>query len=81
MSFKFHRGEYLRDIITGFSGVVVSRVDNLTGCNRYCLQPRIDKDGKLVESAWIDEPTLDYDPEHIAGERVVLARTPEQPPG
>lgn len=31
--FRFQRGEYVRDKITGFSGVVISRIDSITGCD------------------------------------------------
>lgn len=81
MSFKFRRGEYLSDIITGFTGVVVARTDSLTGCNQYCLQPPLDKDGKHVEAAWVDEHSLQYDSSRIAGERLSLERSNDQPPG
>lgn len=79
-SFKFRRGEYLADLITGIKGVVVGRQDFLTGCNRYLLQPPADKDGKFVEGIWFDEPSLEYD--HARpGQRLSLERADNQPPG
>jgi hypothetical protein len=78
--FKFHRGDYLSDLITGLKGVVTSRCDSITGCNQYYLRPRVDKDGKLVDGVWCDEHSLEYDPAHL-GEKLDLDRAQEQPPG
>jgi hypothetical protein len=80
MSFKFHRGDYLSDLITGFKGVVVGRSDYLTSCNTYCLQPPVDQDGKHVDAQWFDEHSLEYDPAHL-GQKLSLERATEQPPG
>lgn len=60
-NFKFRRGDQLKDLITGFEGTVVSRLDNITGCNRYCLQPPTDKDGKYQDACWFDEHQLQID--------------------
>lgn len=79
MAFKFHRGEFLYDLITNFKGVVVARSDSITSCNRYYLQPPI-RDGKHVDGRWFDEHSLEYDPAHL-GEKLELHRTQEQPPG
>lgn len=80
MSFRFRRGEYLKDIVTGFRGVVVSRADHLTGCNQYFLQPRVDKDMSHLEGRWFDEITLQVDPE-FHGETLKLYPIVDQPPG
>jgi hypothetical protein len=47
-------GRTVRDKVTGFSGIVVGRVEYLTGCNQLLVQPKV-LDGKMVESAWLDE--------------------------
>jgi len=44
--------------ITGFEGVITSRVEFLTGCNRYALQPTELVDGKIVESVYFDEDQI-----------------------
>lgn len=80
MTFKFHRGDYLVDLITGVKGVVVARTDHITGCNRYTLEPPLDKDGKLPEACMFDEARLEYDPAHL-GEKLSLDRAQELPPG
>lgn len=81
MSFVFHRGEYIRDQVTGFAGIVIGRCDYLTGCNTYLLQPAsIGSDGKRPEAEWFDEMRLEYDPNHL-GKKITLYRPNEQPPG
>jgi len=35
--FKHKLGIIAKDKITGFEGMVTSRVEFLTGCNRYCI--------------------------------------------
>jgi hypothetical protein len=78
--FKFQRGDYLRDIITGLSGVVTARMDSITGCDRYCIQPGLDKDGKPQDAQWLDDQCLEYDPQHL-GKKVDLNMSRDQPPG
>ena len=49
-------GVVVRDVITGFTGVVIGRTEYLNGCVRVGVQPRkLDKDGKVKEIEWIDE--------------------------
>lgn len=57
--FKFELGETLKDIITGFHGVVMGRTQYATGCNHYGLVSRdLDKDGKPKDWQWFDESRL-----------------------
>lgn len=51
-------GTEVEDTLTGFKGIVTSRTQFLTGCARYGVQPRVDKDGKLPEVQTFDEITL-----------------------
>jgi len=53
-------GRNLRDKITGFKGICTGRVCYLTGCDQALLQPGVDKDGKVVDSAWFDIQRLEY---------------------
>jgi hypothetical protein len=81
MTFKFSRGVYVEDAVTGFKGCVVGRADYLTGCNRYYIQPSVDKDGKHIEGMWIDEHALNVDE---SKQRLSLLTSGEQraePPG
>jgi len=55
--FKFEMGERLQDDVTGFSGIVVARLEYLNGCKQYCIKPSV-KDNKMVEGEYIDENQL-----------------------
>lgn len=58
MEFKIAMGEMVTDHITGFRGQVTARVEYVTGCLQYLVQPGIDGQGKWVESHWLDEARL-----------------------
>ena len=72
--FKHELGKRAVDKITGFSGVLTSRCEFLTGCNRYCIQPTELKDGKPIDSIYFDEDQIDIvgdaiKPEDVQGEK------------
>jgi len=52
-------GSTVRDKITGFKGIVTSRAVHMNGCDRYWVQPPVDKTGKTVDGAWFDVVTLE----------------------
>lgn len=57
--FKFENGMQLRDSISGFVGFVVYRVNNLTGCDQYGLQPD-SSDGTKADLQMIDGTRLTF---------------------
>lgn len=58
-AFKFENGEYVKDMITGYEGVVTGRTDYITGCNQILVNPqKINDDGKTVDGQWFDEHRL-----------------------
>lgn len=57
-SFKFENGAEVVDVITGFKGFIVYRVDNITGCNQYGIQPKAKRDGSVEELKHFDENRL-----------------------
>jgi len=59
----FELGVEAESDVSGFKGIITSRSEHLNGCNRYWLQPKIAKDGKMPDGCWIDE-----------GELIVLAK-------
>ena len=75
--FKYKRGDTVRDKVTGFTGVITTRLDYISGCNRYVVQPKVGDDGKMPEYCYIDEPAL----EQLDVIRVTLDRPESQPPG
>lgn len=52
-------GRKMRDTVSGFAGVAMGQTVWLNGCVRVCLQPPVDKDGKLPEEKWFDEPQVE----------------------
>ena len=57
--FKFENGDIVKDVITGFKGVVMARVDYFTGCNQYGVSPmNVTSEGKKPDWEYIDENRL-----------------------
>ncbi len=55
---KIQLGQTVQDKVTTFTGVVMGRVEYLTGCAQVLVQPPA-KDGAWVESRWFDEPRVE----------------------
>lgn len=47
-------GSKVKDRVTGFCGIAVARTKHLYMCDRYTVQPPIDKDGKIPEAFSMD---------------------------
>jgi len=61
-------GDRVRDELTGFAGIVVVMSDFLWACRRICIQPeKLDKDKKVQESQWFDEPQVELVKVGVAG--------------
>jgi hypothetical protein len=56
--FKHELGRKAESIATGLKGVLTSRSENLYGCNRYFIQPRVGQEQKIPEGWWIDEDDI-----------------------
>jgi hypothetical protein len=52
-------GDEVRDSITGYSGIAVSRTEHLTGAPRVCVQPKVMDGTKPAEDFWFDEGRLE----------------------
>ena len=53
-------GERVQDTVTDFKGMVIARCVYLNGCVRIQVQPKeLNKDGKMIDSEWIDEGQLE----------------------
>jgi len=53
--FKHELGATAQSITRGFKGVIGARSECLYGCNRYLLEPTVNKEGKMGESYYFDE--------------------------
>lgn len=54
-------GDIAKDKITGFEGVITGKASYLTGCDQYCIQPKV-KDGdsgNCPDAKWFDEGRID----------------------
>ena len=47
-------GTRLKDLVSGFEGIAIARVEYMNGCVQYYLKPKLDKDGKMLEAQSID---------------------------
>lgn len=56
---KIELGSKVKDKISGFEGIATGRNVYLNGCIHILVSPKTDKDGKLPDGHWIDEPQLD----------------------
>jgi hypothetical protein len=56
---KFNLGDTVKDVITGFTGVVTCRSEWLNNCNTYGVQPTKLKDGIPQNRQGFDEPQLE----------------------
>jgi hypothetical protein len=52
-------GQKVRDIVTGFTGIAIARVEYLNGCVQFCVKPPVDKDGKMESGEYIDDSQLE----------------------
>jgi len=52
-------GQKVEDPITGFEGTVTIRSEYLYGCIRIGVSPKVDRDGKLQDTIFFDEPQLE----------------------
>lgn len=52
-------GDKVRDKVSGFSGIVTGIVDYISGCKQALVGPKIDKDGKPIDSQWFDVQRLE----------------------
>lgn len=73
--FQHDLGLTARDKITGFGGVIVSRIDHITGCDQYFLQPKVDEKGAAVEGRWFDDNRLDI----VGSEKLELETSKTNP--
>lgn len=70
MAFKHKLGMEAKDKITGFKGILTSRAEFLTGCNRYCVQPTELKDHSTIDPIYFDEDQLEIIGNGILPEKV-----------
>ncbi len=60
MNNRFALGTKVRDIVSGFEGIITSETTHLNMCVRYGVQAKVDKDGKCAGPEWFDIDQLEY---------------------
>jgi hypothetical protein len=55
---KVKLGQTVKCKVTGFKGTVTGITNFLYGCRRIGITPKIDKDGKIKDTHWFDEPQV-----------------------
>lgn len=63
-------GKWATDKITGFSGVITSKHEYLTGCSQYGIQPPIKQDGSLPDVKYFDEGRIEIQWQQVKPEDV-----------
>ena len=51
-------GATVKDAITGFTGTVVGLVYYISGVEQAAVQPRVKKDGSMLDCQWLDTSCL-----------------------
>ena len=75
---QFELGQEAEDIITGFKGIITAHIRYLSGCDQYCLSPRVDNEGKHIDGRYVDEPALKLVKK---GRKISLPKTVMDDPG
>lgn len=66
-------GTPVRDVVTGFKGIAITRLQHLTMCDQYGVSPQATKEGKIEDTMYFDESRL-----VVTGKPVKLTKTKEQ---
>ena len=61
-------GDFVRDYVSGFEGIVIGKAEYLYGCVQILIQPEsLQENGQPTESRWMDEQRFDPNSEAEAG--------------
>lgn len=63
-------GKEGRDKITGFTGIITTRVEYLFGCTQYGLVPKVNEDGEIKSGEFFDEGRIEVIAPGITAEEV-----------
>ena len=47
-------GKQVIDIVSGFTGVAVSKIEYMNGCIQFNIQPKCKDDNTMVKAEWFD---------------------------
>lgn len=66
MAKELKLGNVAKCRLTGFTGVVIAKVEYINGCIQYGVRPRVDKDNKFPDAIYIDAEQLEFVKDGIA---------------
>lgn len=58
VTFRFHNGDEVKDLVTGYVGIIDARIEYLNGCKQYSVVAK-SEDNKIKKGWWIDEEQLE----------------------
>jgi len=58
VTFTFHNGDEVKDLVTGYIGIIDARIDYLNGCRQYSVVAQ-SVDNKIKKGWWIDQEQLE----------------------
>ncbi len=84
VDFKFETGSKVRDRVSGYTGIIISRTEHMNGCRQYGVNAPVDDTGKMVDGYNIDEQQLELVDEGLNSQPVAKkdsggATTPIKP--
>lgn len=59
MTVTIFLGDEVKDLVSGFTGIAMTRHEYLNGCNRFTVQPKMDESHELPKAETFDEPQLE----------------------
>ena len=74
---EFDLGTRVKDRVTGYEGTITARIEYLNGCLQYCVEAKLDKEGKIQKHQYVDEGQLKF----IAGPALKLSGKKDEGPG
>lgn len=63
-------GQEAKDKITGFKGIIIGRIQYLTGCDQYGLAPKTPEGQKPLQTEWFDEGRIEITGKGVLAEDV-----------
>jgi len=71
-------GQEAKDKVTDFSGILTARAAYITGCDQYCIVPKV-KDGEIRSGEYFDEKRIEIIGEGILPKKVTNKKKPGGP--
>ena len=67
-------GKLGKDKVTGFTGIITSKIYYLFGCAQYGMSPKVDENGKKPQIEWFDTGRVEIIGPGVLPEEVTAAK-------